>query len=189
MIAAESEADRASLLRLKELGGIPVRAEQTTRPTTLKAKIVGVHPSFSESMIEETLRSYGVTSAARVKVRDPHTKVLKTTDQVILTLEGNSAPATVLLGLKQHALLVYRDPLQCYKCYRFGHRSALCKQEKPTCRGCGDPGHLRKDCQKELHCANRSGPHNATWGICPTRVAIMKNCSERRLVRWSSKKQ
>ena len=176
MIAAESEEGRASLLKIAKLGALPVKAEESKRTTVLKGKIIGVHPSITVETVKETLERQGVAEVARLKYRDHQYGYLKNTDQVILTFAGTTAPDSVILGMKQHAVILYWEPIQCYKCYEFGHKSVHCEVRSPRCRRCGKEGHLGKNCESEVPCCvNCQGRHESQWGSCPRRIEQIRD--------------
>lgn len=106
--------------------------------------------------------------------------LLRVSEQVILTFEGPQVPETVLLGMKRHAVMAYDEPLQCFKCYGFGHKSAKGPKDASLCRKCGEPGHMSRECSASaLRCANCGGPHEASWGSCPKRLDLLKGLRAR----------
>jgi Zinc knuckle len=60
---------------------------------------------------------------------------------------------------------------QCFKCQRFGHLAAQCKQQ-PRCGKCGDSGHCTQECKIDgkVQCALCEGNHEAWHTKCPART-------------------
>lgn len=171
VIVVDAEEDRGTLLSLQELAGVKVSARISGGRSSVKGKISGVHPSISEATILSALRSLGVTEVARVKTKNPMTNVVSATEHVILTFTGNHFPSEIRLGLKKHGVVLYCDPMQCFRCYSMDHFAADCKVPKPKCRRCGSLEHLRRDCKAQAKCCLCSGEHEATWGSCPVRLS------------------
>lgn len=174
VIVVEDEEDRKALLQLKTIAGVAVTTGVTKGATVVKGKIVGVHVSFTEEMIANTLRPYGVTTASRVRVKDPLTGIVRATDQVILTFNRMDPPAEIHFGMKTHGVLLYLEPLQCYRCYGFGHVASRCTQKENLCKRCGRPGHISRNCDQTTKCMNCGGAHDAAWGSCPKRLALIQ---------------
>ena len=58
-------------------------------------------------------------------------------------------------------------PLQCRKCYRFGHATNSCRS-KEACSRCASSTHTLKDCTSSItECINCKGTHEATDKNCP----------------------
>ncbi|KAF2902613.1 hypothetical protein ILUMI_03574 [Ignelater luminosus] len=75
----------------------------------------------------------------------------------------------------------YISLMQCFKCYRFGHKSDKCKETIQICGQCGHPGHDFKNCKSnDIKCivcarANIKGckiNHVARDTKCPTMLKI-----------------
>ena len=64
-----------------------------------------------------------------------------------------------------------KEPVQCFKCQKFGHTTRDCRDTKDTCRKCGD-SHRTSDCSQETRrCSNCQGNHPTTYPGCPARKA------------------
>ncbi|KAF2887021.1 hypothetical protein ILUMI_19152 [Ignelater luminosus] len=75
----------------------------------------------------------------------------------------------------------YISLMQCFKCYRFGHKSDKCKENIPICGQCGQSGHDFKNCKSnDIKCivcarANIKGckiNHVARDTKCPSMLKI-----------------
>lgn len=78
-----------------------------------------------------------------------------------------------------------QKPPQCFRCSKYGHIAAHCKQKAPVCGHCAGPHHTRTcTCRAQTPCSDRStcphitpkcaacgGPHRATDRNCPERIA------------------
>ena len=65
-------------------------------------------------------------------------------------------------------------PLQCYKCFSFGHTSKFCSKDQ-ICGNCAQSGHTFKTCDKIAKCSNCSGLHGATDLTCPIMLKKINN--------------
>ncbi|GJQ79440.1 hypothetical protein Trydic_g16299 [Trypoxylus dichotomus] len=63
---------------------------------------------------------------------------------------------------------------RCYRCFGFGHRQATCsepdRRKEGLCMGCGEKGHLKKNCTNKARCflcsAENARDHVAGSGKC-----------------------
>ena len=61
----------------------------------------------------------------------------------------------------------YLPVTQCYKCYKFTHRTNQCKESDLTCSKCAAKGHGYQNCQvTTLKCINCNGDHPAVSFRC-----------------------
>lgn len=86
---------------------------------------------------------------------------------VKLVFKGDSLPSQVKVGHFRHTVRPFvPKPLQCRKCYRLGHVSAVCTN-LAVCSLCSE-SHSADACQAELRkCRNCHGPHEASSKDCP----------------------
>jgi len=167
--------DMENLKTLSSLGGVLVKAKEVLPKAECKCKLKGVHPSFSESMILNTLRPVGVKHVVRVKSTNHLTGITSNSDQIIITFDTDRPPSQVVLGLKTHAVLIYHEPLQCFNCYQYGHTRASCAGAT-ICKKCGLSGHVSTECVvKTLCCVNCKGSHSPQFGGCPVRLKIVES--------------
>ena len=69
------------------------------------------------------------------------------------------------------------NPTQCYKCWEYGHKMAMClagADRRGDCRNCGEKGHQQKDCDRKKYCpvCNMTGPRARTGGYPEMRHAL-----------------
>ena len=96
----------------------------------------------------------------------------------------NMADNTTNKGIKLFSQIIpsyninieeYLPVLQCYKCYKFDHRSNQCKEQDNTCSKCAAKGHDYKSCQSTTQkCVNCEGEHTAVSFKCPIKRAEQK---------------
>ena len=70
----------------------------------------------------------------------------------------------------------YRPVTQCYRCYKFDHRTNQCKATEDVCSKCAATGHTHKNCNSStLKCLNCDGNHAAVSFRCPVKKTEQKN--------------
>lgn len=86
---------------------------------------------------------------------------------VKIDFKSDRLPSHVKVGHFRHAVRPFvPKPLQCRKCQKFGHVSAVCGNST-TCSRCGAP-HSADNCKANSYsCPNCQGPHDATSKECP----------------------
>lgn len=94
-----------------------------------------------------------------------------------LIFEGDNLPSHVKVGYVRHPVRPYVPrPLQCRKCQKIGHVSAVCAN-RMTCPRCGGD-HDESTCNgSDLKCTNCDGPHKATSKECPklkTEMSVLR---------------
>jgi hypothetical protein len=125
--------------------------------------------SFSEGLKEK----YPITkieTAHWIKTRQESSKAF------LVHFTGDPPPHLRITG--EHLLTtVYpykENPLQCRKCFQYGHSKARCSDTTPTCGRCSEK-HWTQECEKvfdEEHvqkCPNCEGEHRAGHKSCPNR--------------------
>lgn len=86
---------------------------------------------------------------------------------VKLVFKGDSLPTQVRVGHFRHTVRPFvPKPLQCRKCCKIGHVSAVCTSSA-VCSRCSE-SHNTEACQAEHRkCGNCQGPHEASSKQCP----------------------
>ena len=80
-------------------------------------------------------------------------------------------PHAVRIGAAQYKLFPYIPrPMQCRRCFNFGHTDKFCRQTNSNCAFCSSPSHDIANCNKKSQqpvCKNCKGNHEASNKSCP----------------------
>ena len=82
---------------------------------------------------------------------------------------------------------------QCYRCWKYGHMAAQCKNaedQSKNCRNCGDQGHWQKECTSQKFCpiCDKQG-HCAGTGECPAMRQALREARLRQREHATTTKQ
>ena len=106
---------------------------------------------------EEEILSMSPKSVILVK-KIPRTKM------IILTFEDTTIPSHVDFENERVVVRPFRPrPMQCYKCFRFGHTLRVCKNNK-VCEVCSALAH--GECSAPAQCTNCSKDHKSSDKNC-----------------------
>ncbi|XP_076388411.1 uncharacterized protein LOC105664168 [Megachile rotundata] len=122
-----------------------------------------------EELQEEAMPGQGVFTLERMKKRrvvdgKVTYQVMKT---IMITFKGSILPTRLLIGQGHIDIKIepYVEPVkQCYKCLKFGHYQAACREEDNRCAIYGDKYH--RACDKKLKCVNCGGDHGSLARMC-----------------------
>ncbi|XP_055621902.1 uncharacterized protein LOC129765525 [Toxorhynchites rutilus septentrionalis] len=93
------------------------------------------------------------------------------TATLIITLRGTVVPEFIYFGfIRAGTRNYYPNPMQCFKCFNFGHTSKRCKRENPLCRNCSKEHPKDFDfklCNTPALCINCQGNHSSSSRKCP----------------------
>lgn len=88
-----------------------------------------------------------------------------------VTFRGQQVPDEVVFGFSKRKVKPdVPDPVQCFRCLRFGHIIKHCKQESSTCQRCSIQHEFSRDrpCESPVKCFHcHSDKHNGTSKDCP----------------------
>ncbi|KAH7976112.1 hypothetical protein HPB52_008671 [Rhipicephalus sanguineus] len=173
---------------MDNLGGIPVEVVLPRGYSDNVAKISNVPLVYTDAQIRKFFAPAGVVAAKRqVAYRTQQDGSIKTIprDSILLTFRPErEIPVRIRPAVEYAEALDYRyfpvrlhvtTPTQCYNCFRYGHMAKHCRRSV-RCKVCaGD--HSYKDCVSRFgqRCANCDGPHAATYGRCPARLAAVRD--------------
>lgn len=131
--------------------------------------------SMSDNELLEELRSQRVIEVKRFLRRDPKNRDnLLPTPTCLISVQGTTLPEFFYFGyVRVKTRAYYPNPLQCGKCYRFGHTKRVC-QEGAICPECSHEHEYKPPCLAEAHCVNCKGPHSARARECPIKMAESK---------------
>nr|KAG5688746.1 hypothetical protein BaRGS_002070 [Batillaria attramentaria] len=157
LVECKRKAHSNSLLQLQKIGDYPVTVSPHRSLNSSRGVIRDeALADLGEAELIRTLKPQAVT----------HAKVFKT-GTIILTFGQPTAPEKLWAGfywVKVKAFIPL--PLRCFKCQRFGHGQASCRND-PTCAKCGGKDHDGKDCSSSPHCMNCKGSHPSSSKDCP----------------------
>ena len=146
---------------------IKVSAHRTlnTCKGVVSSKIMG---NFDFEHLARGLAEQGVTSLQRLtkgKGEDANP-----TNTYFLTFATPTPPEFIKIPyVKQIPVRMFiQKPLQCFKCWRFGHPQSKC-QANAVCRHCGSQAH-EGACPTPTKCGNCKGPHSPSDRSCPTYI-------------------
>lgn len=161
------------LLKLKSLSdGTPV--EIINHPTLNQRRCVVscrdvIH--MTEKELLEELTDQRIIGIKRITRKNPDTREEIPTATLILTVQGTVIPEAIFFGfIRAPTRIYYSNPMQCFRCFQFGHTSKKCRRQADLCRNCGKE-HPEEDgkiisCKSQAHCVNCAGKHPSTSREC-----------------------
>ncbi|KAG0429068.1 hypothetical protein HPB47_024004, partial [Ixodes persulcatus] len=157
-VDTRNQESTASLLRIRKLVGVPVRAYEPRNPNTAVGIIWDVDGSISEEVL---LRNLSANTSKITQVRR-----FADTETVRVAFASATLPEHVFLGRVRHKVELYVDrPAQCRKCGKFRHVKAVCTRPE-VCTRCSD-SHASERCEAErVKSVNCMGAHEATLKDC-----------------------
>ncbi|XP_064475692.1 uncharacterized protein LOC135389586 [Ornithodoros turicata] len=132
-----------SLLATSSFGGVPVDAFIPHHLACVKGVVRGVDVFLPASEILGLFADVGALDAFRCSRLDNDLRI--PTESVVVTFEGHSCPSEIKSWPLIFCVYPYkRRPLQCKRCFRFGHNIKNCRSD-PRCRRCGE-AHIESTC-------------------------------------------
>ena len=87
---------------------------------------------------------------------------------LVLTFDSPVLPSDVSAGyMKYRVRQFYPKPLQCFRCFQYGHRMKDCSACYPVCCPCDDIKHFVTKCVKAVKCINCGLDHATNDKECP----------------------
>ena len=82
-------------------------------------------------------------------------------------------------------------PVQCFRCFQWGHRAAACRGRR-RCIRCGQDTHTADACPESRsapRCVVCGGGHMATWGGCPEKAKFVQRQRQQQLQQRQQQQQ
>nr|XP_012152728.1 PREDICTED: uncharacterized protein LOC105664131 isoform X1 [Megachile rotundata]XP_012152729.1 PREDICTED: uncharacterized protein LOC105664131 isoform X1 [Megachile rotundata] len=86
---------------------------------------------------------------------------------IMIVFKGSVLPTRLLIGQGHVGIKIepFVEPVkQCYRCLKFGHVQATCREQVRKCAVCGDKEHGQ--CNKDPKCVNCGGSHGSLSRGC-----------------------
>ncbi|XP_039453066.1 uncharacterized protein LOC120431998 [Culex pipiens pallens] len=160
----------AKLLQMKELiDGTKVTVTEHARLNQAKC-ITTCHTveDLSEEELTEELADQGVIGVHRLGRKGGKSATM------VITLRGTVVPKEIFFGFDRCSTRTYKQsPMQCFRCFGYGHTKARCSAEQELCRNCSKAHAIEKDndgktiCTAAASCIHCNGAHSPTSRTCP----------------------
>lgn len=163
----------AKLLLMKELiDGTKVTVTEHARLNQVKC-ITTCHTveDLSEEELTEELADQGVIGVHRLGRKGGKSATMA------ITFRGTVVPKEIFFGFDRCATRPFKQsPMQCFRCFGYGHTKARCSAEHERCRNCSKTHTIEKDgdgktiCTAAANCIHCNGAHSPTSRSCPKYV-------------------
>ena len=166
LVEVSRKGQAESLLKVKEFFNIPAKCSPHSTLNTSKGVVRCPDlDGTSEEEIARELKPQNVSHVKRVIITKEGKKV--NTNTYIVTFSTPVLPTTLRIGYMRVKVDLYiPNPMQCYRCFKFGHNEIYCTNPV-ICRRCST-AHQNKDaCSLPPLCSNCKGDHYATSRTCP----------------------
>ena len=164
LIETNNEKQSKEILKIKLFDNIKVRCYPHPTLNTCKGVVKSHELSLcSLEEIETNLQEQNVTEVRRIQIKKNGETI--NTNTYILTFNSHTIPKEIKVGYMKINVEIYiPNPLQCFKCQKFGHHQDRCTRS-PVCGRCGESGQ-HNDCKNDFKCANCQGNHGASARNC-----------------------
>lgn len=120
--------------------------------------------NLTEDEIVDGLKEYKVVKCEKIKKMI--NGCVTNTPLHILHFDLYHVPKYIPIGFEKFEIREYiPNPLQCKKCFRFGHTKNKCRSNDSHCCVCNLPEH--QDTCKSVNCINCKGKHPSSLIECP----------------------
>ncbi|XP_029670925.1 uncharacterized protein LOC115240097 [Formica exsecta] len=159
-ILGPNGSDRANALAEKLRNVLQDQAKVARPIVKGEIRLVGLDDSISENEVACVVTQYGGCKEEEIKVgtiRPMNNGLFTVWAQCPLSAAiktANSKKVRIGWTIARVDLLDAR-PVQCFKCWRFGHVRLTCTAEEDysrLCFKCGGPGHAARDCNLPSSC-------------------------------------
>jgi hypothetical protein len=142
----------------------PVQSAQKLKSFVIK----GVSDDFTDFFIQNQTKA---NSVKRYLKRDENGDLIPTSTVQLDFSHDYQPPHAVRIGAAQYKMFDYIPrPMQCRRCFQFGHTEKFCRQANSNCAFCASPSHDIANCNKKAQkpiCKNCKGNHEANSKSCP----------------------
>lgn len=139
VLKIRSQAQFDKLLRMNKLAdGTNVVIEEHTTLNQVKCVVSNADTiGLEENYIAEQLNGQRVKEVRRIKRRNGNTGILENTPTLILTISGTVVPEHIDFGWSRcRTRPYYPSPMQCFRCWTFGHTGKRCTAPAKVCGRC-----------------------------------------------------
>ena len=165
MIETENKKHTNFLLNMKIFHNLKIKIYP--HKTLNSSKGVIRNRELSQCSREEILaelKKQGVTDIKRITIKKDNQTIQ--TNTYILTFNSPTTPKEIKIGYINEKIEQYiPNPLQCFKCQKFGHHGSVCNGH--TICGEGEPNHTTINCNLNNRCANCDEDHPSYTRSCP----------------------
>lgn len=183
ILVTTREANR--VLDLEKIDQFPIKVQKHQYKNRVRgvisSHIVGISPT--EEIVED-LTGEGVIHVRKLEKieRDKDDRVVKDQNNkikfvpngaAVVTFEKEVLPNELVLFGQIHTVAQYEpDPLQCKKCYQYGHLKKRCREAVAICGRCSQKEHTApgEKCNNPPKCRHDEGQHANYNKDCPTWV-------------------
>ena len=166
LIECEKKAHSVNILKTTKMADIKIEAKPHSFLNNSKGIIRSKElENCSEQEITEELKSQGVISAYRIRIKKENTEI--STNTIILTFNRCTPPKEIKAGFLNIRIEEYiPNPMRCHNCQKFGHLKKHCRNSL-ICPCCGQSGHDIDSCSSPMQCVNCEGQHMSFSKVCP----------------------
>ncbi|KAL9694896.1 hypothetical protein quinque_014181 [Culex quinquefasciatus] len=172
VIKVRNDKKAAKLMELSKLiDGTEVKVTEHAKLNQATC-IVTCHTvdELSDEELAEELADQGVIHVHRFGRKGGRSATMS------VTFRGTVVPREIHFGFDRCAKREFKQaPMQCYRCYDFGHTKPRCSAEE-LCRNCSKAHTIEKDsdgktiCSAAPSCKHCNGAHSPTSRMCPKYV-------------------
>lgn len=173
VIKVRGEAKFRKLLRINQLLGSPQVAVTVEEHGVLNRTKVVVTCRSVEGFTDEELKNEPTLQAQGVVDVRRFNRAGQPTNTMTITVRGTVAPEAIYFGFERCSAKPFQQqPMQCYKCFYYGHTKNHCQEEKERCRNCSGTHDILKDgdnktiCPKPARCLHCNQGHSPTSRLC-----------------------
>lgn len=159
VLKVRSQAQFDKLLTMSRLAdGTEISVEEHSNLNQVKCVVSNADTiGLEEGYIAEQLREQKVKEVRRIKRRNRNTNALEETPTLILTISGTVVPDHIDFGWSRcRTRNFYPNPMQCFRCWSFGHTGKRCTAPARVCGRCSK---VHQEDQ-EMETANEQGTTN-----------------------------